>query len=63
MMKDYWTSKTLWANVLTLIATAGITYQGDLIAMFPHLASYITTGLALVNVALRLITNKGIKPL
>ena len=57
--KKLWWSKTFWVNFLTgsasvLIAVSGLTILPD------SISSYLVTGLAVVNILLRLITGKPI---
>lgn len=58
-MKPWYTSKTLWVNVLTL----AVLILGTLAAR-PELAEYaptMATLLAVVNVVLRFVTTKGLR--
>jgi hypothetical protein len=57
-MKPWYQSKIIWVNILTIVAVI-------MSALLPlpeltSVAPYLTTGLAIVNVVLRVITNKGI---
>lgn len=57
-MKPWYKSKIIWVNILTIVAVI-------ISAVLPlpeleSVAPYLTTGLAIVNVVLRVITNKGI---
>jgi len=53
-MKKWYKSKTLWANAGALVTAVGLYFEtGSLAALFP-------AGLALLNVALRLVTTKSV---
>lgn len=58
-MKRWYKSKTLWVNVLTLVAMvlATLTQWPELADVTPQLVY----ALAIVNVLLRFITTQGIK--
>jgi hypothetical protein len=55
MTKRWWESKTLWVNVLTLLALILGT-----VAQWPelqHLAPHLLGALSVVNIALRFVTD------
>ena len=57
-MKQWYQSKIIWVNILTIVAVII-----SAVLPLPELESaapYLTTGLAIVNVILRVITSKGI---
>ena len=57
-MKPWYESKTIWVNVLTLVAVIIAS-----VSNWPELQQYgaqLATALAVVNVCLRLITHEGI---
>ncbi len=56
MKKSFWTSKMLWTNAIALIAL-GIQIQTGFIIP----VEYQTAALAIINFALRLITNAGLE--
>lgn len=61
-MKWWFLSKTIWVNILTLTTTLLVTLQNtDWIAANPELAGLIGTGIAIVNVLLRLISKTALK--
>ena len=54
--KPFWQSKTVWVNVVALVATLAGAFKLDL-GLTPDVqATVVTTILALVNVGLRLVT-------
>lgn len=54
--KPFWQSKTVWVNVVALVATLAGAFKIDL-GLTPDVqATVVTTILALVNVGLRLVT-------
>ena len=55
--KDWWTSKTIWANAIALVGAIVISTGFDAGSW----AEISTVALAAVNVALRLITKDPIK--
>lgn len=60
-VKSILASKTIWANFIggavALITTLS---NSDLVVQNPELAAYFTTGMAVLNLLLRLVTNKGV---
>lgn len=56
-MKSIFTSKTIWANLIGG-AVAVITHlsNSDLVANNPEVAAYFATGMAVLNLLLRLVT-------
>lgn len=52
-------SKTFWVNFLTGAASV-ITAVAGISVLPPSVAPYLVTGLAVVNIFLRLLTNKPI---
>jgi hypothetical protein len=58
--KVWWQSKVLWANIVAALATLAGVFKLDL-GLTPEVqATVVTTILALVNIALRLVTKKPI---
>lgn len=47
--KPFWASKTLWANVISLVMTQFMEFDNP---------EHVVTALAMVNIGLRFITNK-----
>jgi len=59
--KQWWTSKTLWANAIALTASAAIGLGVDL-GLDPEAQASILGGvMAIVNIALRLVTRSPVK--
>ena len=62
MGKTVWTSKTVWANIITLIAgTVGYVAGHELIADQATLMSILLAVSGGLNIVLRLITSQPIK--
>ena len=60
-MKNFLKSKTIWANVLTLIGGAVVFAQDhDLFVENPDVVALLAGALALVNVGLRFVTDSGV---
>ena len=57
--KKWYTSKTLWFNVLNGIAATATAMQSDT-SLSPQVISVWATVTTIVNVVLRLITNQGV---
>ena len=58
--KPFWQSKTLWVNVVAAVATLAGVFKLDL-GLTPEVqATVVTTILALVNIALRLVTKTAV---
>lgn len=57
-MKPWYESKTIWVNLLTLLAViiTSVTAWPEL----QHYGAQLATALAVVNVLLRLLTSEGI---
>ncbi len=61
--KPWWKSRTMVVNILTAaVAVLTLVSQEELLLENPRIAGYVTIGLAVANVALRLITDTGILP-
>ena len=58
--KPWWKSKTLIVNALTGIAGVFVALTQDK-GIDPYIVGYITTALGVVNVILRLVTDKPIR--
>ena len=59
--KAVWQSRTIWVNGLTLLAGVLSLLSGShLVATNPALVSAFVTGAAVVNVALRFVTDQPI---
>lgn len=59
-MTKFYASKTLWINVVATVATLAGVFKVDL-GLTPEVqATVVTTILALVNIALRLVTKTAI---
>lgn len=58
-MKKYYTSKTVWFNVLALVVALATAfgYVGEL---SPDLEVFVPALIALINVVLRFLTNQGL---
>jgi uncharacterized membrane protein len=56
--KKWYASKTIWVNVVALIASLLLTFGVELSA--DQQASLVTSILAVVNIALRFATTEGI---
>lgn len=62
MSKRLWESKTFWVNLLSTVAAVGVALQGsELIAQYPQAVAVIGAVLGIVNIGLRLITDKPIQ--
>lgn len=60
--KSVYESKTIWFNVLSIAATALTAVGGsEVIADYPVASAAVAVGISVVNVLLRLVTNKPIK--
>lgn len=58
--KPFWASKTIWANILSLIATIATVFGVDL-GLTPEVQATIIAGvMGVVNIALRLVTKTGV---
>ncbi len=61
--KAWWKSRTMVVNILTAaVAVLTLVSQEELLLENPRMAGYVTIGLAVANVALRLVTDTGILP-
>ena len=61
--KPWWKSRTMVVNILTAaVAVITLVSQEELLLENPRIAGYVTIGLAVANVALRLVTDTGILP-
>ena len=61
--KPWWKSRTMVVNILTAaVAVLTLVSQEELLLENPRMAGYVTIGLAVANVALRLVTDTGILP-
>lgn len=61
--KPWWQSRTMVVNILTAaVAVLTLVSQEELFLDNPKAAGYVTIGLAVANVALRLVTETGILP-
>ena len=59
-MKPWWSSKTLWANIIAFAATLATVFGLDL-GLTPETQASLLAGImAVVNIALRLVTTQGI---
>ena len=59
-MTKFYASRTLWVNVVATVATLAGVFKVDL-GLTPEVqATVVTTILALVNIALRLVTKTAI---
>lgn len=59
MRKKWYTSRTMWVNIATALASITLILSTD--ASWKDYAQYLLMINALVNAALRLITNEGIE--
>jgi len=60
--KSVYESKTVWFNVLSIAAVAlTAVSNSEVIADYPVVAGGVAVGISIVNVLLRLVTNKSIK--
>ena len=60
-MKNFLKSKTIWVNVLSVVAGAIVFVQDhDLFVENPDIVAVLGGVLALVNVGLRFLTDKGV---
>ena len=63
-VKSIFKSKTLWANVLGgVVAMVTAFTNSDMIADNPEYAAYAATGMAVLNLLLRLVTKVPVKVL
>lgn len=63
-MKSIFKSKTVWANLIGgAIALVTALSNSDLVVQNPELAAYFTTGMAVLNLVLRLVTKEPVKVL
>lgn len=61
MNKSIWQSKTFWVNLLSTVAAVGVALQGsDLVAQYPQVVAVVGAVMGVVNIGLRLITDKPI---
>jgi len=61
--KPWYKSRTMVVNILTAaVAVLTLASQEDLLLENPRMAGYVTIGLAVANVALRLVTDEAILP-
>ena len=61
--KPWYKSRTMVINLLTAaVAVLTLVSQEELFLDNPKAAGYVTIGLAVANIALRLITDQGILP-
>lgn len=61
-VKPWYRSKTLWVNVLVLLAAVLHAAGGvEWVSKSPHAAEGVAAMLALVNLALRMVTGKAIE--
>lgn len=61
--KPWWKSRTMVVNILTAaVAVLTLASQENLLLENPRIAGYVTIGLAVANVALRLVTDEAILP-
>lgn len=60
-MKPLWQSKTFWANLIALVATIGTANGFDLGLDAEAQAQILAGVMAVVNIGLRLVTNKAIR--
>ena len=58
MVKPFWKSKTLWFNILSVVAMI-VQYLVDN-QMFTAYAKWELLAIAVINFVLRLLTNQGI---
>jgi len=62
MVKKWYLSKTLWVNLLTLLAgLLGYLLGQDLVQEYPALVSVFVAIQGFVNIILRLVTSKAIQ--
>lgn len=60
--KSLYQSKTIWFNILSIVAVALSAVGGtELIAQHPVASGAVAVGISVVNVLLRLVTSKPIK--
>jgi|TARA_R100000479_G_C6305116_1_gene171800 hypothetical protein len=60
-MKKWYQSKTIWFNVLTFVVSSlTALVNGDWIQENPETAAIVSGVIALINIVLRKITEKGI---
>ena len=59
--KKWYKSKTVWFNILNAIAAFGAMIVGDGIINDPVTLKYILLVVAAINVALRLVTDTGVR--
>lgn len=60
-VKSIFKSKTIWANLIGgAVALLGTLSNSDLVAENPELAAYFTTGMAVLNLFLRLVTKEPV---
>lgn len=61
--KPWWKSRTMVVNILTAaVAVLTLASQENLLLENPRIAGYVTIGLAVANVVLRLVTDEAILP-
>lgn len=61
MNKEWYESKTLWANIIALVATLLTVFGLDVGLGAEQQASVVAGVMAIVNIVLRFRTDKGIK--
>ena len=60
-MKSIFTSKTIWANLIGgAIAIVTAINNSDFVVQNPEVAAYFTTGMAVLNLFLRLVTKNAV---
>lgn len=63
-VKSIFKSKTVWANLIGgAVALITALSNSDLVAQNPEVAAYFTTGMAVLNLLLRLVTKEPVKVL
>ena len=63
-VKSIFKSKTIWANLIGgAVALLAAVTNSDLVAANPEYAAYAATGMAVLNLLLRLVTKEPVKVL